>query len=72
MTDRKNPPDAGLDLSNRQVVSAHRGFVLTQQQVHQLTPRRALVHAAWLVAVASSIDPTLPPFGEVLNEVKAL
>lgn len=72
MADRDLDLDRPLDLSNRQLVSAHRGVVLTQQQVMPLTPQRALVHAAWLVAVASSIDPTLPPFGEVLKAVKQL
>jgi hypothetical protein len=28
------------------------------------------VHAAWLVVIASTLDPTLPPFGEVLTAVK--
>ena len=66
------PPDTDLDLSNRQLVVEHRGFVITQQSSQQVTPQRALVHAAWLVRVASEIDPTLPPFGEVLSRVKHL
>ena len=62
--------DLGLDITNRQMVTSHDGYVLVQLQVRPMTAEEALVHAAWLVVTASTIDPQLPPFGELLSAVK--
>jgi hypothetical protein len=60
-----------LDVVNRQMVGARGEFVhVALQPFLPLTPEQALVHAAWLVAMASTIDPQLPPFGDVLEAVK--
>lgn len=60
-----------LDLTNAQLVGVLGGKVLVSlPQLRPITPAQALVHAAWLVVIASSLDPTLPPFGEVLEAVR--
>lgn len=62
--------DRELDLMNAQMVGARAGMVIVGFPVTAMRPEDALVHAAWLVAVASNLDPTLPPFGEVLTAVQ--
>lgn len=61
-----------IDTANIGLVSARGGLVYTGYPagIEVMTPHRALVHAAWLVVVASTIDPQLPPFGDVLAAVK--
>lgn len=62
--------DSEVDLMNAQMVGARSGLVTVAFPAPVMEPEQALVHAAWLVAVASNLDPTLPPFGEVLTAVQ--
>jgi hypothetical protein len=62
--------DRELDVVNVQMVGALRGQVVVHFPVTSMTPEEAIVHAAWLVAVASVIDCTVPPFGDVLTAVR--
>lgn len=48
-----------IDTGNWQMVAAQGPNVLVMMPMQKMTPAEALTHAAWLVEMASAIDPDL-------------